>query len=104
MSTLNCSTLCFRSLVIGKSWYLSASRRPVLTRVSFADISIEYKKATKTKTLEVDLNGNSVGLINTDKKNNRWTLDSEMYVVFIESTNGILTPMVVLQLRVSTIR
>ncbi len=65
--------------------YLEARVVLFLTCVSFAGISVEFKKATKiSERLEVDFNGVPVKtvLTNKDGLTNRWTLDRDMCVIF----------------------
>ncbi len=96
-SLLNCPALRICSFVISKGSYLDAHVVLFLKRVPFADISIQFKKATKTpKRLDVIFNGDPVkaSTSNTDDKDGitfRWALDRELYASFI-SANRVLTP------------
>lgn len=75
----------------------SVSRRASfcgLTRVSFADIVVTFKKAPKTAKLEVLFNSNDIPVslttpVKTDDKTYRWPLSTEMYVSS-ESTGCII--------------
>ncbi len=85
ISALNCPALRICSFVISKGQYLDAHLVLFLTRVPFADTSIQFKKATMvSKRLEVVFNGDAVKatLENTDGLTHRWTLERDMCVIF----------------------
>ncbi len=85
--------------MVSKGRYLDAHVVLFLTRVSFADIFIQFKKATKiSKRLEVGFNGDVVKatLENTDGLTHRWTLERDMCVI-LKKANRVLTPPIVLQ-------